>query len=68
MIFSLSSEQVAKFEEWQRELAAHYGPRYSGAVGGRYTFEFTPNGIGVAVRVIDFHTKQELDLTEFDSW
>lgn len=36
---------------------------YCGAIGGRYTYKFTPTSLGNIVKVIDNYTKEELDLT-----
>ena len=40
----------------------------TGAIGGRFTFEFTPTGIGMAIKIKDKITKQDLDLTDYESW
>lgn len=44
------------------------GEPYTGAIGGRFTFMFTPNSIGIGVRVKDAVTERELDLSEYDNW
>lgn len=38
------------------------------ASGGRFTYHITPGGLGVTVKVSDFYTKKEIDLTDYESW
>lgn len=44
------------------------GCPYGGAIGGDLTYEFTPNSLGYTFVVVDGHTKERLDLTDYDSW
>ena len=61
MDFSLTNEQLAKFNTWAIEIKAHkYNP---GAIGGNFTFHFTPTTIGTLVRVTH-SSGAELDLTD----
>lgn len=41
--------------------------RYTGAIGGAYTWEFTPTGLGTVTKV-RCSCGEELDLTDYDSW
>lgn len=41
---------------------------YFGAIGGNYTWSFTPNSIGTSVSVTNNYLKETLDITEYDSW
>lgn len=59
MKFELSETQVKKFEDWRKTK----GEVYVGAIGGAYTFEFTPTGIGMLVKV-KCADDSEIDLTE----
>jgi hypothetical protein len=43
------------------------GELYVGAVGGAYTFCFTPTGIGEIIEVTA-SDGDKLDLTDFDTW
>jgi len=65
--FTLTAEQVEKFEKWVENKNKKDGEVYVGAVGGAYTFCFTPTGIGTIeeVRCAD---GTSLDLSEFDTW
>jgi len=64
MTFSATKEQLAKFDAW----SAKHKRVYTGASGGRYTWSFTPTSLGVALVVTDEVTKQEIDLTDYESW
>ena len=61
--FDLSVEQHKKYDEWRKEK----GKVYVGAIGGAYTFCFTPTGLGdiVEVKCAD---GTKLDLTDYDLW
>lgn len=63
-IVKLDAAQAAKLSEW---MSAHT-PVYSGAIGGRYTFECTPTGLGQVLKVKDEVTKTEIDLSDYESW
>jgi len=59
--FTLSKEQLEKYERWREAKPKEV---YVGAVGGAYSFVFTPTGIGVIV-VVKCADGTELDLTEW---
>lgn len=46
--FPITDEEMKAIEEWQKkhEAEAHNGSSYAGAIGGRYSFIFTPTSIG----------------------
>lgn len=58
--FSLNATQIKKLNEWYNTLS----DSYTGAIGGRLTFSFTPTSIGTFVFVKDLVTRKELDLTD----
>ena len=62
--FALDSSQIAKLEEWfkTKDLT-----EYTGAIGGRFTFSFTPTSLGDVVIVSDNLKKDEINLTDYDS-
>lgn len=41
---------------------------YVGAIGGAFSYKFTPTGIGDIVQIIDNITKETLDITDYGSW
>lgn len=51
--FSITPEQVEAIRAWKKEheAEAHGGSEYAGAIGGRYTYEFTPTSIGTFGRI-----------------
>ena len=66
MEFQLNPEELKKLEQWIKSLPGQ--DANLGAIGGRLTFSFTPNNLGCVIKVIDNVSKQELDLTEYESW
>lgn len=62
--FMLADEEAEKFSEWTKTL-----PKANcGAIGGRFTWSFCNTSLGTVKKVTDGITKQELDLTDYDSW
>ena len=61
--FELTDEQLAKYDEWKRDLP----PLEPATIGGAYSFLFTPTGLGCEVVVIrvDGH---KIDLTDRSKW
>lgn len=62
MNFELSKNQEDKYKQWRKSLP----PVDYGAIGGGYSFQFIPTGLGSIIKVVrdDGH---EIDLTE-DEW
>ena len=48
MIFSISEEEEKDIEKWKNKhiKERHNGNSYDGAIGGRFTYIFTPTSIG----------------------
>ena len=44
------------------------GFAYYGAIGGAYTYKIGFTSLGQYVSVVNELTKEELDLTDYDSW
>lgn len=76
MKFEVNEHQLKLFKEWreQHDAKFHNGKSpYSGAIGGRWTWSFTPTGLGTVVRVkcgfAGLHPDDsELDLTPYEEW
>lgn len=64
--FELDKEQEAQFEAW-RKSQMKKDPRIAMA-GERWTFMFTPTGLGTVVNVKDNSLGDELDLTDWENW
>ena len=65
MNFCLTTEEYKKFQEWKSQKDPKV---YTGAIGGRFTFHFTPTSLGCIVKVSDSVDKDEIDLTDYESW
>jgi hypothetical protein len=71
--FYLSKEEFEKAKSWMKahDLEKHIEPgetrRYSGAIGGAYTWCFTPTSLGT-VCTIKCSCDANIDLTDYDSW
>jgi hypothetical protein len=70
--FELSPDQQKEFETWQEEndqrLVTSGASLHAGAIGGRFTFSFTNTSLGTVVKVSDDLAKNELDLSDYESW
>lgn len=62
-MFSLNEEQKLKFLEWVKTLPAEPPT----AIGGAFTYMFTPTGLGVIVKV-RYYNGSEVDLTSYEDW
>lgn len=64
MKFELTKEQEKKLDEWKNSLPEILD---FATIGGAYTYQFTPTGLGVGLTVKreDGH---EIDLTEYEKW
>jgi len=52
---------------WQSTKEGCECPHY-GAIGGAYTYRFTPTSLGVIFVVENTVTKASLNLTDYDHW
>lgn len=66
MTFTIPSDLVEKFEEWKANLPNK--GKDGATIGGRYSFEFTPTGIGTEIWVHDQETDTAIHLTEDVNW
>ena len=62
--FRLNDEQLKVLFEWQEK----HHRRYLGAIGGTYTFSFTPTTLGTVIVVKNNSNGEEIDLTEYEDW
>ena len=60
--FELNEKEETEIKEWQDAIKNVYGEY------GLFDFTFTPNGIGVGIRVYSHAAKVEKDFTDIDSW
>ena len=67
MKFELTEEEEQKYRTWIKEHNEDCQIKYSGAIGGKITFQFTPTSLGVITKVI-CGCGEELILTDFEGW
>ena len=65
MNFTLTDEQTQKLVEWMNQLPPS---KYEGAIGGRFTYSFTPTSLGDVMIVTDTVNNLSIDLSEYDLW
>ena len=64
-MFKLTAEQQDETKEW---VSGHGCPiDYEGAIGGKFTYNFTPTGLGV-VEKVTCSCGSVIDLTLYDKW
>lgn len=65
MRFEITEKQQERINNWLKgkDLSV-----YTGAIGGRLTYSFTPTSLGIIEKVFDSVTNDELDVTEYDLW
>jgi len=72
-VFGLYKEQLEAIKTWQKshDVEKHMEPgqtrRYSGAIGGAYTYEFTRTSIGTCVHVRCV-CGEGIDVSDYDNW
>lgn len=60
--FALDPEQIQVAALWAKKFKPS-----TAAIGGDFTFSFTPTGLGVVAKVRHYQG-EELDLTDYDNW
>ncbi len=63
MKFSLDAAQVNKLKEWMKTLP----PEPPTAIGGAFTYSFTPTSLGDVIKV-KYFTGDEIDLSDYEDW
>jgi len=64
--FELDKTEIEKFQSWkkkQKEIDPHIA-----TAGERWTFMFTPTGLGTIIKVKDELLGDEIDLTDWDNF
>jgi len=64
LCFSLTAEQGARFQTWRKEHDKVCRLRES---SGRWTFEFTPTGVG-DVTIVRCGCGEKVNLTRYGDW
>lgn len=58
----LTDDKISKLSEWMSKFKPS-----TAAIGGEFTYCFTPTGLGTIVKVKHYQG-EELDLTDYESW
>lgn len=64
MKFELTENELKKIENFIKKGKNEC----AGAIGGRYTYSFTPTTLGTIVIITDNLQKRELNVTDYDCW
>lgn len=71
-MFTLTDADFARISEWKAEQPKpslkEIGLSMTGAIGGRWTYSFTPTSLGLIVKVKDGMYGGELDLSNYEDW
>lgn len=65
--FTLTDDHLKKINAFITQEDAKTGGHY-GAIGGAYTYHFTPTSLGVVMKVENTVTHTILDITEYEHW
>jgi len=63
-MFKLTEKQQEQLNKWLNE---NNPDAYTGAIGGRITYCFTPTAIGTFVKIEDGLTGKTVDLTDYEN-
>ena len=64
-MFELTKSQLKKADKWMKKTEKS-SPNLSSEP--RFTYCFTPNGIGVSIVLIDIVTNTKIELTDYTTW
>ena len=64
--FELDESEIKKFEKWKKKMKKKDDS--IPAAGERWTFMFTPKGLGKIIGVKDNVTGEKIDLTDWDNF
>ena len=67
VMFCLTEDQENRVKEWMKDHRNECTLDDAGAIGGRYTYEFTPTGLGMC-EVVKCVCGSELNVTDYDGW
>lgn len=64
--FIIEESQNIRIREFKNECLSDKA--YEGAIGGRFTYCFTPTSLGTVIKVKDYISKREIDVSDYNSW
>lgn len=68
--FHISKEDAEKIRTWinKHDLTCKFSdPMSCGAIGGRFTYQFTPTGLGMITSIV-CACNEEFNFTDYDYW
>ena len=65
--YEFSEKEQATLDEWIKEMQEKEKNSIKPAIGGAYTYCFTPTSVGTAV-VVQHANGEEIDITDYGSW
>lgn len=65
--FYLNDKEVAAATAWKKQHEKDHVVNYSGAIGGRWSYIFTPTSIGVCIK-IQCSCGEFKDITDFENF
>ena len=65
--YEFSDKEQEKLEKWFKKMKKKEAKSIKPAIGGAYTYCFTPTGIGTSVTV-KHANGEEIDITDYGSW
>lgn len=69
-MFELGKDELKELNRWEADhnkTCIYANPMNQGAIGGRFTYSFTPTGLGV-ISKIDCACGESVDLTNYNEW
>lgn len=66
LVFTVPAECLPKIAVFQRQHRQIHGS-YAGAIGGRFSYKFTPTGLGTIIHC-ECACGDHLDVTDYDGW
>lgn len=71
-MFMMSEKEAATADQYRKEHNEKFHGGhvpYTGAIGGQFTYSFTPNSLGTIVQVHCYCGKEPArNVTDFDDW
>jgi hypothetical protein len=64
--FELTDKEQETIDIWQKKQRKKEN-KTTTAIGGRWTYQFTPTGIGTFIKVFDNLLDEEIDITDYDN-
>lgn len=63
-VFQLNKKERAAANEFIKKQ----DKPYAGAIGGQFSYIFTPTSIGCVIKVLNHFTGEECDVTDYEEW